>query len=256
MAKSKGLPMTGREADIPINQIICGDCLEVMADWPDGCVDLVLTDPPWGDPISCKAGYLSEKVDFLPVVSRILANNRAIYSFWNAKDIPSFQQQFQEFFTLKNIIVVNKLNMVTRPWDKSAFQYQWEPLFYGSKGTLEIETSVISCDTHIPAGDVWPCVKPQSNFVNDTRYHSAQKPLSVLLRAITFSLADIILDPFCGSGTTCVAAKKLGRRYIGIDISPEYCEIARKRLEAVETGVSVKEADAGQMALFESEGKT
>ena len=61
---------------------------------------------------------------------------------------------------------------------------------------------------------------------------------------------DIILDPFCGSGTTCVAAKMLGRNYIGIDISEEYCKIARERLEAVDTGVPVKEARAGQMALF------
>ena len=59
----------------------------------------------------------------------------------------------------------------------------------------------------------------------------------------------IILD-LCGSGTTCVAAKMLGRRYIGIDISEKYCEIARQRLEAVDTGVPVKEQRKGQGALF------
>ena len=60
----------------------------------------------------------------------------------------------------------------------------------------------------------------------------------------------IILDPFCGSGTTCVAAKMMGRNYIGIDISEEYCEIARERLKAIDTGVPVKEARAGQQPLF------
>jgi len=64
---------------------------------------------------------------------------------------------------------------------------------------------------------------------------------------------DLILDPFCGSGTTCVAAKMLGRRYIGIDISEEYCKIARQRLEAVDTGVPVKEQNKGQMAMFPKE---
>jgi DNA modification methylase len=68
----------------------------------------------------------------------------------------------------------------------------------------------------------------------------------------------IVFDPFAGSGTTCVVAAQLGRDYTGTELNPEYVAMARKRLEAVETGVSVKEADMGQMAmktLFESEAK-
>ena len=60
----------------------------------------------------------------------------------------------------------------------------------------------------------------------------------------------MVVDPLCGSGTTCVAAKMLGRNYIGIDISEEYCQIARDRLKALDTGVPVAEAKAGQMGLF------
>jgi modification methylase len=70
--------------------------------------------------------------------------------------------------------------------------------------------------------------------------------------AMCFPQADLIFDPFCGSGTTCVAAKRLGRRYIGVDISPEYCDIARKRLEAEEKGITVKELEKGQKSLFSS----
>ena len=62
---------------------------------------------------------------------------------------------------------------------------------------------------------------------------------------------SVVLDCCNGVGSTCVAAKMLGRRYIGIDISPEYCKIAEERLRAVDTGVPVKEARAGQKALFE-----
>ena len=61
---------------------------------------------------------------------------------------------------------------------------------------------------------------------------------------------ELVVDIFSGSGTTCKMASKLGRRYIGIDISEEYCQIARQRLEAVDTGVPVKEQRKGQMAMF------
>ena len=62
--------------------------------------------------------------------------------------------------------------------------------------------------------------------------HPTQKPLALIKwLVITFSdKCDIILDPFLGSGTTAVAAKQLGRKYIGIEISEKYCQIARDRL--------------------------
>ena len=83
--------------------------------------------------------------------------------------------------------------------------------------------------------------------------HPVAKPIGVwgeILMRGSVKPSDIILDPFCGSGTTCVAAKMLGRSYIGIDISDEYCQIARERIRAVDTGVPVKEARAGQIGLF------
>lgn len=63
----------------------------------------------------------------------------------------------------------------------------------------------------------------------------------------------IVFDPFMGSGTVAVVAAQLGRDYVGAELSPEYVAMAEKRLEAVDTGVPVKEADKGQMALFQGE---
>ena len=65
--------------------------------------------------------------------------------------------------------------------------------------------------------------------------HPTQKPLYLLERIILASTNedDIVLDPFCGSSTTGVAARKLGRKYIGIDNNNDYIEISRKRLEKV-----------------------
>ncbi|MBC8180193.1 site-specific DNA-methyltransferase [candidate division KSB1 bacterium] len=67
--------------------------------------------------------------------------------------------------------------------------------------------------------------------IKDTN-HPAVYPLNVIkeFTKLLTSENDIVLDPFNGSGTTCVAAKKLRRRYIGIDINQEYCNIAKKRL--------------------------
>jgi len=70
----------------------------------------------------------------------------------------------------------------------------------------------------------------------ERRYkHPTQKPLKLIkyiIRKYT-KKDDIILDPFLGSGTTAVACKELGRRYIGIEISEKYCEIAKNRIKAI-----------------------
>ena len=96
------------------------------------------------------------------------------------------------------------------------------------------------------------CVSTGERIINPngTALHPTQKPLR-LMRELLSVGGDTILDIYCGTGTACVAAKILGRRYIGIDISEEYCEIARMRIKAAETGVPVKEQKKGQKALFE-----
>ena len=76
--------------------------------------------------------------------------------------------------------------------------------------------------------------------------HPCPKPLDAWLWLVQKVAAPgwLILDPFCGSGTTCVAAKKLGRRYIGIEIDPSYCEIARARLRDTERNLFTETANA------------
>ncbi len=72
--------------------------------------------------------------------------------------------------------------------------------------------------------DVIQCARTGNNF------HPTEKPLELMRKIIAANVGDTILDPFAGSGTTIVAAKELGRSGTGIEISPKYCEIARKRL--------------------------
>ncbi len=78
--------------------------------------------------------------------------------------------------------------------------------------------------------DVWDI-----NFYNEKKLHICQKPLKLMERIILTATneGDIVLDPFVGSGTTCIAARRLNRHYIGFDNNPDYIEIAKRRLAAI-----------------------
>lgn len=91
---------------------------------------------------------------------------------------------------------------------------------------------------------VWPIVStPQREKTHGK--HPTQKPLGLLRRILRASSkpGDLILDPFCGSGTTGVAALELGRRFIGIDLSPEYLQLAERRMGEVQLSM-IKEETA------------
>lgn len=83
--------------------------------------------------------------------------------------------------------------------------------------------------------------------------HTTQKPLPLMLELVELFTdpGDLILDPFCGSGTTGVACVRLGRRFIGIEKDAKYAAIARERLEAESRGLSLKAARAGQSSIFD-----
>ena len=74
-------------------------------------------------------------------------------------------------------------------------------------------------------------------------YPPTQKPLKLLRRALLASSreGDLVLDPFCGSGTTAVAAKELGRFFVGAELEREYCELASRRIQATQRGCVLRE---------------
>ena len=81
--------------------------------------------------------------------------------------------------------------------------------------------------------DMWDDIKPVQFSKKESVHYPTQKPIKLLERLVSISSneKDIVLDPFCGSGTTLVAAQNLGRRWIGIDKNKDACDIAKKRLE-------------------------
>ncbi|MDD5353128.1 MAG: DNA methyltransferase [Candidatus Omnitrophica bacterium] len=203
-----------------INKIICGDCLDVMKGIPDKSIDLVLTDPPYG----IERFKNVEKETSGCFAKRGTFKNA---SQWN--NLKPDERHWQEIFRISKNQIIWGGNNFTLPnteyfiiWDKK----QAMPNF------ARCEYAWVSMGLKSPA----KIFEYSINKVNHSeRFHPTSKPVKLfkwIIKEYSKEI-DIILDPFMGSGTTAVACKELGRRYIGIEISEKYCEIARKRLENI-----------------------
>ena len=211
-----------------VNQIICGDCLDVMKDIPDKSIDLVLTDPPYG--MEFKSNYRKikyEKIqndnnlnwleDFLKESNRVLKDDTHIYIFCSFHNIDIFKQEISKLFEVKNILVWIKNN--TGMGDlEGDYAPQYEFCIYARKGNKKLNNGR---DSNILYFD-------RTGNIN----HPTEKPVSLMGFLINKSSneGDTVLDCFLGSGTTAVACKQLNRNFIGIELSEKYCEIARERL--------------------------
>ncbi len=232
--------------DTPINQIVCGDCLEVMKEWPDNCVDLVLTDPPYG----LNYDKHAHKASGTQYGRAAAPKGKYINTDWDV-NIPK-QIVFDQIVRISSSQIVFGAEHISRCLPKSRGWIVWDKQT-GSNNFSDCELLWTSFDRPIKKYRyMWNGMLQENMAAKEQRVHPTQKPVGLVMRILKDcpTQSTVILDPFCGSGTTCVAAKMLGRNYIGIDISEEYCEIARARLKAVDTGVPAKEAKAGQLALF------
>jgi len=208
---------------IPLDTIVQGDCLEVMKEIPDKSIDLVLTDPPYGINKGKIAGDedLNVWIASIEESYRVLKDDAFYLSFVGISNIPTILNELTKKFSLKWMDILYVNNGMVR--SKVGFSC-YIPLLILEKGKGKQSSQVrdvIECSTSI-------------NEMN-ARKHPYQKDLDFVSYHIEhFSRPDgIVFDPFLGSGTTAVAAKRTGRHFIGIELSPEYCEIARKRVAAV-----------------------
>lgn len=196
--------------------IITGDCLELMPSMPEGCVDALVTDPPYGISHSTSHGASWQNTRIAgdsDTSTRDEALRRwpVVASFGTWKTPPIAETRGTLVWDKGPAFGMGDLSF---PWKPS-----WELIYIrGQAWTGTRDEGVLR--GHIVV-----------SWESRGRIHPHQKPISLMV-AILEKLpgGDIILDPFCGSGTTCVAAKKLGRRWIGIEIDEKYAEIARRRI--------------------------
>lgn len=208
--------------------LLQGDCFELMKSIPDGSVDLILTDPPYG--INFVSGYRKEKYSpiqmdntldwmevFVDECYRVLKENTAIYIFCSWHNINIFKSAFEKKFKIKNIIVWEKNN--TSMGDlRGSYAPKHEFVIFGHKGRRVLN------------GFRYADIIRAKRTGN--KYHPTQKPVDLLEIFVTESSnqSDIVLDCFMGSGSTGVACMNTGRKFIGIELDESYYEIAKRRI--------------------------
>jgi len=230
------------------NKFICGDSVAEMKKLPDACLDLVVTSPPYNLKNSTGNGmkdgrggkwanaslingyshhhdcmehedYVAWQRAALTEAFRLIKDDGAI--FYNHKwrvqgGLLQDRQDIVKDFPVRQIIIWKRSGGIN--FNKGYFLPTYEVIYLIAKKNFVLAKGA---QAH---GDVWVVNQEMKNE------HPAPFPVALIERIIGSTNAQLILDPFMGSGTTAVAAKHLGRDFIGIDISPEYVEMAKKRI--------------------------
>jgi site-specific DNA-methyltransferase (adenine-specific) len=228
------------------NTVICSDCLEVMRQLPDKCVDLVLTDPPYGIGV-IKKTYQNKNT--MPGVALARKSN---YDKSDWDDNPLSLEQFNEIRRFSRNQILFGANHYSSILPDSSCWLVWDKDNLATD-FADCELAWTSFKSAVRRFKYrWNGMLQEPGFTKEQRVHPTQKPVALMEWCLNkySKPGDLILDPFLGSGTTAVACKRTGRDFIGIEISPAYCETARARILQAETGVTVKEQKAGQKALW------
>ena len=215
-----------------IDNIKNGDSLEILEGLEDKCIDVVLTDPPYGinyvsnrsmfDNTITKRGLLNdgknEAFNLLDKTCKILqrktAENAHLYFFCSWNVFSSFESIIRKYFTIKTPIVWNKGNKGSGDLDND-WGNQTEIIIYCIKGKKLVN-------------------KRRGNLISIPRIHTSkmvhptQKPIQLLKEILEVSIidGDFIVDPFMGSGSTIKAANELGYKSLGIELDKEMFNIA------------------------------
>lgn len=212
-------------------KITQGNCLELIKEIPTGSIDLILTDPPYG--MEFRSNHRKEKheiiendnnlewlPDFAKESFRVLKDNTHAYFFCSFHNVDIFKQEFQKYFTVKNILIWEKNN--TGMGDLFGdYAPKYEMILFCVKGSKKLHGNR---DSNI--------IKAQKTH---NEFHPTEKPVELMKYFIEKSseVGGVVLDPFCGSGSTLLGAKSLSRDFIGYEINEKYYQTALKRLEGV-----------------------
>jgi site-specific DNA-methyltransferase (adenine-specific) len=257
-----------------VNKTILGDLLVALESLPKGFADLIVIDPPYNldkdfhgfkFKSSNNDAYLEYLRSWFPKVVNLLKENGSLYLCGDWKCTSALQQVMEE-----NMVVLNRIT-----WQRekgrgalSNWKNGMEDIWFGVKNkndyyfdveSVKMKRKVLAPYKVDGKPKDWEETEDgnfrltyPSNFWDDISIpywsmpentdHPTQKPEKLIAKLILAScpVDGIVFDPFLGSGTSSVAAKKLNRKYVGVDMNEEYCIWAEKRLENADKDSSIQ----------------
>ena len=256
-------------ASFPLNQILHGDCIEVLNALPENSVDLIFADPPYNlqlrndlyRPNMTKVDAVNDGWDkfedfkaydeftsnWLSASRRVLKDTGTIWvigTYHNIFRVGAIMQDLG-FWILNDILWIKSNPMPNFRGVRFTNAHEtmiWAQKKKGAKYTFNHHSmKALNDDLQMRSDWEIPLATGKQRIkMNGSKAHSTQKPEALLYRVIMASsnVGDVILDPFFGSGTTGAVAKKLGRRWIGIERDKKYVKVAQKRIDAVAASAS------------------
>ena len=194
------------------------DCVELLRKFPHKCIDLVLTDPPYSKNFIYAYDHLA---NYCP---ELMKRGTSLLTIAGHYAIPDIIKKFEGKLKYRWIFCMNQQEG-KHPRLAMGIEVMWKPILWyvkdvypNGRGFIKDMLKITRCDGI------------------EKKYHKWQQTIQwakFFVSKLTFSEQDIILDPFIGSGTTAVACEELGRRWIGIEIEPEFCEIVVERVNSL-----------------------
>ncbi len=262
-----------------IDTIKLGDCIELMAKIPDGCVDLVITDPPFA--IDFKAtrhnynrkgsrvlqgyneikgsDYLTFTLEWLSEAARVLKDSGSLYIFsgWNYLKELLIAIDECDLITVNHLIWKYQFGVVTRRKYVTSHYHclflcknDRKRKFYPySRFAQGIKTETGGSAHYRDKEDVWEIKREYWNGAVKT---PTKLPAELIEKILDYSSekGDVVLDPFLGSGQVAVVSKMKGRHYIGFEIVPAYYEFALNRLKSGKYLIQDSKEDEAVRDLF------
>jgi modification methylase len=259
---------------LPLDQILEGDCIDLLANLPANSVDLVFADPPYNlqlhnelrrpdnslvdgvsagwDQFDSFAEYDAFTRAWLSACRRVLKPTGTLWvigSYHNIYRVGSILQDL-DYWILNDIVWIKSNPMPNFRGVRFTNAHEtliWAQKERGAKYSFNHQTMrALNEDLQMRSDWYMPlCIGRERLRTNGAKLHPTQKPVALLYRILAASSnpGDVILDPFFGTGTTGEAAIRLGRHWIGIEKQADYIHSARERLRNIQPD-SVSETDA------------